>query len=694
MSLTFTDIGTGGSTASASTYGYAGTSGITAAVGDMVVLGVAADNSGTSGVSSTSATITDAAGNTWIRQSVVNNTAGVVNDGTTLSIFTSLITNALSAATVTLNFSPNTPSKIVAGLRIQPGSGETIIVESVGPGVTGNNTTFSTGNVAVTNGHTIIGFAAVESRGAFTGDSDTTNGSWSTMQSGTASTGTGSTSQDIATQHKTVTADGNQSWDPTMGSAQDFALNYLIVYGVSLGVGAAAGTGAAAGVGAATDASVGAAAGTGAATGVGASTAASAGASSGTGSASGVGAATVAASGAASGTGTATGTGASTAAAAGAAAGVGAASAIAAGTFSAAGSAAGQGAASGAGAATTAAAGAASGTGTAAGAGVAAKAAAGAASGHGSASAAGITLIYASLAAVDASDKVAIEIDPAWPAGLPLPTIAGYALKAGAAVLRQAMEMGAARTLRRRPPLPVVSVTWQLDYWQQMLLDGFYKSRVAAGGTWFGTTLALPAGLVFVSARFKDKLSMKAIGGRNWTATATLELRRRPDSLTDAALTTAIGSAGTDWPSDYLPKPLESSWELQPMPELLRSDDLPGLPQQRLRSRNGVTNVSPQWEFTAAEAPIFDAFFRLRGKDGAQWFSMPVYGGIGFTNADTRFTGEATWTPRAGGGWHVEAPIEIRERQVLTADELAWVEGEDPDELFEVIERLNTDMGL
>ena len=115
---TITDHASANSTTSTATLDVTG---VTAAVGDWLVLACAADNAGTAGVSSTSATITDGAGNTWTRRSETNNTpGGAVSDGTTLSIWTCAVTSALSSATITINFSPNTASKAAILKKIAP----------------------------------------------------------------------------------------------------------------------------------------------------------------------------------------------------------------------------------------------------------------------------------------------------------------------------------------------------------------------------------------------------------------------------------------------------------------------------------------------------------------------------------------------------------------------------------------------
>lgn len=225
MALSFANITGVNSTSSGATLDVT----ITAAVGTTVYLACAADNAGASGVSSTSASITDAAGNTWARLAETNRTGGVAGDGTTDSIWQGLITSALVAATVTINFSPNTTSKAANGYVVTPGAGEVVNLIAVGPGVTGNGTTFSTGNVSVESGQTIIGAATVEHNGLLTADSDTTNGSWSTALRDLANGGTVATSQSLITQYKTATGAGNQSYDPTVGSARDYAVNYIVI---------------------------------------------------------------------------------------------------------------------------------------------------------------------------------------------------------------------------------------------------------------------------------------------------------------------------------------------------------------------------------------------------------------------------------------------------------------------------------
>ncbi|WP_428673721.1 hypothetical protein [Reyranella sp.] len=285
MALTIANEATANSTSSGPTLALTAT----AAVGTMLVLGVAADNAGTLGVPSLSTTVTDSAGNLWINRSLVNQTSGAASDGTTLGIWTCTVGTALVAGTVTISFSPDTAAKVAVLQKVTPGAGETVLVTAVGAGVFGNGTAWAAPAVSVANGDTIFGFRAIETTSTTTADSDTTNGSWSSVYSAAASTGTTTSSQAIATQYKTVNATGDQTFDVTGGAARDFAINTLVlspvtVSGTANGVGAADGTVTATGTAVGTADGSGAAAAT--ATAIGTATGAAAG--SGTAAATGI----------------------------------------------------------------------------------------------------------------------------------------------------------------------------------------------------------------------------------------------------------------------------------------------------------------------------------------------------------------------------------------------------------------------
>lgn len=240
MALTITDEASANSTTSGGTLPLT----VTAAVGALLLLVVAADNAGTAGAASlSSSAVSDSAGNVWVNRTLTNQTAGVVSDGTTLGVWTCMVSSALSAGTVTVAFSPNTTAKAAVIKKIVPAAGQMVVVSAVGTAAHGNGTTYAAPTVSVTSGDTIFGFYAVESSGA-SSDSDTTNGSWSTIFSSIANSGNTLTSQVAAIQSKTVNATGNQTYDPTVGAARDWAANYIILSPVTM-TASSAGAGAA-----------------------------------------------------------------------------------------------------------------------------------------------------------------------------------------------------------------------------------------------------------------------------------------------------------------------------------------------------------------------------------------------------------------------------------------------------------------
>lgn len=234
MALTFSNITTANSTSSSSTL--VASNSVTAARGDYLLVCVASDNAGTSGVASLSTTMTDSVGNTYNLLSRTNRTeGGASNDGTTLGIWLAEVTTAISSGSITANFSPNTTSKAMTVKKIVTAANEKVGIYAIAGGFTGSGTAFSADAVSVPNGYTIFGATALEQSTAATADSDTTNGNWSTAYTAAASTGTNSTSQAITSQQKLVTATGNQTYNTSSGSTRDWAVNTIIFYPLNAG---------------------------------------------------------------------------------------------------------------------------------------------------------------------------------------------------------------------------------------------------------------------------------------------------------------------------------------------------------------------------------------------------------------------------------------------------------------------------
>lgn len=190
--------------------------------GELVLIALATDNSRTFGTGPVTS-LSDNAGNSYpllVTQSlnwgIYDSPTSAANDGCSLFIFGKIITNAITVSTThTFAMDTATVAKATTGAHFS------------GVGARSDNATFwdSHSNVgdpiafttsSVTNGGLVFCAAAVEALSATpTGDSDTTNGSWSSIVA--ANTGTTTSSVGTFFQYKIVTATATQTWNISQG---------------------------------------------------------------------------------------------------------------------------------------------------------------------------------------------------------------------------------------------------------------------------------------------------------------------------------------------------------------------------------------------------------------------------------------------------------------------------------------------
>ena len=129
-----------------------------------------------------------------------------------------------------------------------------------------------------------------------------------------------------------------------------------------------------------------------------------------------------------------------------------------------------------------------------------------------------------------------------WPVTLPLPSIGGYSVHPGEAILRTEMEAGPARQRRRYTQVPSrISVRWIFRRDQFALFEAWYRWQAKEGGEWFEINLLGGLGLVVHEARFTRPFDAKPRSGVLWDVSSELEIRERP-VLTEAALAIALDS--------------------------------------------------------------------------------------------------------------------------------------------------------
>ena len=123
-----------------------------------------------------------------------------------------------------------------------------------------------------------------------------------------------------------------------------------------------------------------------------------------------------------------------------------------------------------------------------------------------------------------------------WPDRLPLPTIEGYGIQPGEAILRTEMEAGPARQRRRFTNVPSrITVRWVMSAEQFLLFEAWYRWAAAEGGAWFEIDLLGGLGMVPQEARFTRQFEARPHRGLLWEVTSGLEVRARP-TLSDGGL--------------------------------------------------------------------------------------------------------------------------------------------------------------
>lgn len=122
-----------------------------------------------------------------------------------------------------------------------------------------------------------------------------------------------------------------------------------------------------------------------------------------------------------------------------------------------------------------------------------------------------------------------------WPETLPLPSIQGYGVHPGEAILRTEMEAGPARQRRRYTQVPSrIAARWVFRREQFALFEAWYRWHAKEGGEWFEINLLGGLGLVIHEARFTRPFDAQPRSGVLWEVSSELEIRERPTLDEDA----------------------------------------------------------------------------------------------------------------------------------------------------------------
>ena len=218
-------VGVGNKTSEAST---AQTVSASASIGDLVIVTIWADNSGTSGVSAISS-VTDSTGANTYTSLVERSRPATTDAGLTVAMYRSVLASALTSgvSTVTVNWSPNVVAKAVAVVKVT-GADTTAYETGANDGSGTTYTVTTTASLAVND--VILGSAGNESGTNVSLDTDSTNGTWVGSIGGTTSGGSGGDATKVGgrNQYKIATGVGTQTYDAATGASTDWAAVYAL----------------------------------------------------------------------------------------------------------------------------------------------------------------------------------------------------------------------------------------------------------------------------------------------------------------------------------------------------------------------------------------------------------------------------------------------------------------------------------
>lgn len=248
MALTVTNRGSGNNYAANTSWTVTPGSDFTA--GALGVLCVAADNGSSSGNSNDlGATLTDSLGNTWYKRQAPLFDNGAASAGVQGAIYTSNLSagapTTSTTITVTTGASATAKTWILMEWTAAAESQAVYLTGGTGTGLGvlgGNAYNLTTGTIEVGDGVTCMLAMEAGNTQTVTGDSDTTNGSWSAQQY--VEVGTTSSGSVIASQSKVQTTTAStQGYNPVLTLSGDCVGAWISVREVPIKKLATAGVG-------------------------------------------------------------------------------------------------------------------------------------------------------------------------------------------------------------------------------------------------------------------------------------------------------------------------------------------------------------------------------------------------------------------------------------------------------------------
>lgn len=122
---------------------------------------------------------------------------------------------------------------------------------------------------------------------------------------------------------------------------------------------------------------------------------------------------------------------------------------------------------------------------------------------------------------------------------------------------------------------------------------------------------------------------------------------------------------------DLLPLPLVEEYSITPNEAIIRTQMESGTARQRRRFDSVPSRITVKWFMNALQFSLFEAWYKYHAKEGAEWFVIPLLGGLGLIEQEARFTQQFTAKLQNGILWAITSELEIRDRPTLQEDSLA-----------------------
>lgn len=228
MAITGTSRGTATfAGTAATTFAFSPASNFSGTTGSWAVCHVSLNNTGTGGAAYGTLTLTDSLGNTWTRRQSPIADPGSTNQGVEGAIFTTPMNGGViqTSTVITVTTDIACARHAVSIEEITPTSGSTLSYVTGGVSSAQNTSTPTITTGSITSGNLVSCGCFYEYGSPAAGDSDTTNGSWSTMQNpdaGVTEAGVG-----LVSQRKVVTATATQTYNVDIFDVTDCVMAWI-----------------------------------------------------------------------------------------------------------------------------------------------------------------------------------------------------------------------------------------------------------------------------------------------------------------------------------------------------------------------------------------------------------------------------------------------------------------------------------